>query len=289
MCYQWNHLAELHLQLTGNQTEEMVKCHCTRALIKDGWLYKWGLYGKPESDDNEDYAEECYGEDTNCHDNDYFTEKCYGEDTRKQDDSFSDAVDVDYRNSCQPSTTAVSEAQQNTEDQQAYSNDIDNEEDVQHDSSENKEIASFTEEQLAEIEMMKQMGLPVSFMEAKKDKEKGGKSYSRKTKKQKKRKNKQINDCNNTDYGNTKTDYDNTNTDYGKTKTDYVNINTLYNESGPKKSADFGLSSFKGRDIGIDEVIEVVHDKDKETENVSGNLINPNLAGLNLETVWQDY
>ena len=56
-----------------------------------------------------------------------------------------------------------------------------------------------------------------------------------------------------------------------------------------KKNGDVDLNSFNGRDIGIEEVVEVIHGEDKETDGESGKLINPHLADLDLETVWQDY
>ena len=51
------------------------------------------------------------------------------------------------------------------------------------------------------------------------------------------------------------------------------------------------LNNVKGRDIGIEEVIEVIQDKDNKSNLrlESGGLVNPHLAGLDLETVWQDY
>ena len=51
------------------------------------------------------------------------------------------------------------------------------------------------------------------------------------------------------------------------------------------------LNNAKGRDIGIEEVIEVIQDKDNDSnlQLESRGLVNPHLAGLDLETVWQDY
>ncbi|XP_064605745.1 trimethylguanosine synthase-like [Liolophura sinensis] len=50
MCDQWTHLAEVKMYLDLREdiaNREAVKCHCTRAFIRDGDLCKWGLLGKP--------------------------------------------------------------------------------------------------------------------------------------------------------------------------------------------------------------------------------------------------
>ena len=53
----------------------------------------------------------------------------------------------------------------------------------------------------------------------------------------------------------------------------------------------YDCNQFQGREIDISEVIEAIGDKEivNDKQAVNGDLINPNLEGLNLETVWQDY
>ena len=63
---------------------------------------------------------------------------------------------------CQPSKLVT--------DQASEENQVDSTERVTLDGAGDEAAASLTEEQLAEIDMMKQMGLPVSFFETNKEK-----------------------------------------------------------------------------------------------------------------------
>ena len=68
---------------------------------------------------------------------------------------------------CQPSNSVTDQA---SEENQDTNQQVDSTERVTPDGAGDEAAASLTEEQLAEIEMMKQMGLPVSFFETNKEK-----------------------------------------------------------------------------------------------------------------------
>ncbi|KAL4235706.1 Trimethylguanosine synthase [Mactra antiquata] len=137
MCYRWNHIAELQLQLTDNGQEASVKCHCTRAFIGDAYLNKLGQRV-------EDYS----GDDDN--------------DDGEFDDSLVNKSSNNSKMKMRPN-------------------------EIEEDAFDGVEL---TDEQLEEVELMKEMGLPTQFSFSSVEPKKKKKNHGHRKKKNRKRKKK---------------------------------------------------------------------------------------------------
>ncbi|XP_053393968.1 trimethylguanosine synthase-like isoform X2 [Mercenaria mercenaria] len=224
MCYRWNHLAELQLQLSQDETDNTVKCHCTRAFIGDGYLYKLGLQ--------------------------------YDSDSREsEEDIIEDESNVENVVAANDSIEHLCE-QESYEPKEEFSAFIDNEMVTEECVGEETE-EGISEEQLAEIEMMRKMGLPVEFNFGKTGKKTKGKNHGHKKKKQKQRQR-------------------------NKKKLDEA-------QQGEHRRANI---ENQVKRIELDE--STINDtlmsvESRLTGSTPRNGVNLNLAGVDLDTVWQDY
>lgn len=225
MCYRWNHLAELELLVQEDEGDNTsVTCHCTRAFIGDRELYKQGL--EDDIDTGGDDSEE---------DVDFSVT-----DGHLETGLESGLAENWYSESHAGVTADESTGQVQRLDEKGQEVD------------ESKEEEELSEEQRAELEMMRKMGLPVQFTFGRKEsKKRSTRNRGHKKKKQKQRQKKKQNDC-----------------------------------------FDTGLPETTKEPAEIDEasVASTITDfRNKMSGDVHRNGVNLELAGLDLDTVWNDY
>lgn len=139
MCYRWNHIAELELQLSEGNTDILVQCHCTRSFIGDSYLYRLGMQDQLASD--EDYTDNSVAVNENAFaGQDAETNSDETQATKGTDDFMSDVKDSINIPECENDALGC----------------VNDDNDVQDD-------IILSQDQLEEIEMMKKMGLPVEF------------------------------------------------------------------------------------------------------------------------------
>ncbi|KAL3870114.1 hypothetical protein ACJMK2_042726 [Sinanodonta woodiana] len=166
MCFRWSYLAEISLFLVDGKESIVTHCHCTRAFIDDNELYKLGVYGKRvDSSDDEVTKDET---DTEV----YKNEKVDKEDDKKQNhtEAVETVTSVDVGEGIHEEMDEVGTTRYGVLDEEPSAEEADTEE----------EEDGLTQEELAELEMMKQMGLPIAFKNAEKmSKNNGGKTQKR--------------------------------------------------------------------------------------------------------------
>ncbi|KAK3579149.1 hypothetical protein CHS0354_022171 [Potamilus streckersoni] len=178
MCFRWSYLAEISLFLEDKEESDVTYCHCTRAFLDDNELYKLGVYGKPVDSSDDEVTKE--GSETILvNTEDYKNEQADEEDDKLQNQT--EAVEKNTLDVGEGTSEERNEAEitlPEVVDEQPGVVNINIEEAEEADAEEEED--GLTQEELAELEMMKQMGLPTAFKSAEKmSKNNGGRTHKR--------------------------------------------------------------------------------------------------------------